>query len=204
MARGEDGFLAAVGRGREVTQTTMTQEQSTRRRCVECGRFRATEATDDVCWACRAAGNGRTAAPIEAPKPLAALRGNRAASSGSSSAKPKPPRGVVILRPSQLHPDAPPLLAPRETSLPSVRPLSDVASRDVTITPTDEPLPALRPDLYRMTQQDSHRIAQPDPYRTAQPESRPAVEWGKWALRAVVGVGGGILIGMVIPFLLSR
>jgi hypothetical protein len=161
----------------------MTQEETTRRRCVACGRFRSVETPGGVCWSCRASGIGQTAIPIETPTPqLAAVRA-RSGSSGSSSSKPKPPRGVVILRPSQLHPDAssPVMRAPVETSVrPAPPPISAYQSRDVEVRPIEEPMPRLQLDS------DGWAVV------------------AAWGLRVVLALAVGILVGIVIPFLLSR
>jgi hypothetical protein len=115
----------------------------------------------------------------------------------------RPPRGVVILRPSELHPDAPsPLgrrkpdraLAPRrETTRTPVPMFSAESTEDVAY-----PLPPADPWPVGSRQPAVARRSQPLP---------PPRDRGRslmWGLKVVVGVALGVLVGFAVPFLLLR
>lgn len=205
----------------------MTVDQATRR-CTGCGRYLAPEAFETgACTACgtkvrmtpattvvapgAVVPEDAVAVPIEKPnakKPLG-VAPTRATASLSKQAI-RPPKGVVILRPSELHPDAPPPAVRRAPErFPEPEPEPDAASEPRLVLPATpvEPLASVAPDP---------APAQP-PVLQAAPASAPTVSartdedesFGEgttlmwWVVRIVVGVLMGLLIGIAIPFLLS-
>ena len=186
----------------------MTQEQGTQRRCAECGRFLSASQTEGPCPSCGAtvgdvpstgtvaetsngttlhAANGEArlhgpygtvAVPIE-PSVPAAPAPNGASASLSTRAT-RPPRGVVILRPSQLHPDAAPIVPrPPEPVAEPEEPSRVVDVAAWRAAPRVDPTPELLP-------------------------RRPEPDSADWTIRIFVGVAIGVLVGVAVPFLLTR
>jgi hypothetical protein len=120
--------------------------------------------------------DGAVAILIEAP--IANVAPSRGASASLSTSAIRP-RGVVILRPSQLHPDATSPIGVKAAE-PLIEPLVRQRPVEVTPQPAVEPLP--------------------------QPVSVPdrADDTDDWTIRIVVGVIIGILVGVAVPFLLSQ
>ncbi|HEY6608610.1 MAG TPA: hypothetical protein VI277_05375 [Candidatus Limnocylindria bacterium] len=160
---------------------------TTRRRCSQCGRFLAAGSTEKLCTLCIDAGaNG------SAPEPSAI--------SVRQAAEPPPPfeqalqPGVIIPRPSQLHPDEEHPVAKR---LPPVRPAV------VTIAPP--PLPAPAPAKAARTPKPPKpaRVRQAERVDTDVIRERRVVSVA-WIPRLIVGLAIGLLVGIAVPLLLSR
>jgi hypothetical protein len=186
----------------------MTQEQATRRRCGECGRFLSTDTTDGTCTACEAengttatgttpehaatngtangAANGSVAIPIQAP--ISSAVPARTPSASLSTGATRPPRGVVIQRPSELHPEAHSLLA-----------LKAPEQLPQAVPPVRPPEPEAPLDQF-----DIRARLRSFQEETPEPLPRPAPEPVDWTLRIFVGVAIGVLVGIAIPFLLTR
>lgn len=170
------------------------------------------------------------AVPIEAPGGAPAPIGvppTRASASLSTQAI-RAPRGVVIMRPSELHPDAPsPVVRPAPERLPEVRPDPKPLPAPAPPTPERrvEPARASRPEaapppvvvppvaappvapptvVAPMSQARPARVSPaPEPVRSSSSDGGGmSILW--WTVRIVVGVSIGILIGVAIPLLLSR
>jgi hypothetical protein len=203
----------------------MTVEQATKRRCTACGRFLSSEADETgSCTSCgtkirqptKSAAANKAAAPREAVVPQDAVAvpiektlgvaPTRASASLSREAI-RPPRGVVIMRPSELHPDTPvPVVRPAPDPLPDAAPepappppgARPVARAEPVAQPMPEPRTIQAPRI-----EQAAPIAPIVADRSANQSEGggPSLMW--WTVRIVVGVTMGILIGIAIPFLLS-
>lgn len=158
---------------------------STRRRCSQCGRFLAAGSTEKLCTLCTAAGANGSEPP---PSAISVRQAAEPPPPFEQAVRPEP--GVVIPRPSQLHPDEE---HPVPKRLPPVRPPI------VPLAPPPPPTPAAgrSPKPAKAKARQAER-ADPDVNRERRIIS---VEW---IPRLVVGLAIGLLVGIAVPLLLSR
>ena len=116
-------------------------------------------------------------APAESPMPTVTPPRPADAASRSNGAI-RPPRGVVIMRPSELHPEK---ASPVAVKAPVVAVEREEPATAVGIQPRIRPFVDIQPE----------------------PMPRPAPEPVDWTLRIVVGVAIGVLVGIVIPLVLT-
>jgi hypothetical protein len=126
--------------------------------------------------------------PIDAPMPTEATAlpeppmpsatAPRPTTTGPANGAMRPPRGVVIMRPSELHPEK---ASPIAVKAPEVAVERQEPPTAVEIQPRIRPFVDVLPE----------------------PMPRPAPEPVDWTLRIVVGVAIGVLVGIAIPLVLT-
>jgi hypothetical protein len=160
---------------------------STRRRCSQCGRFLAAGSTEKLCTLCIDAGANGSEPELSA---ISARQASEPPPPFEGAVRPAP--GVVIPRPSQLHPDEE---HPVPKKLPPVRP--PIASPAPSPTTTPAPKAARKAKPARAPVRQVER-AETDAIRERRIIS---VEWVR---RLIVGLAIGLLVGIAVPLLLSR
>lgn len=149
--------------------------------------------------------------PRPTPHPL--LRADESSAVVVPRANPEP--GIVIPRPSQLHPSghatalapastpsAPPMTAPRVSAIPT--PASTAPKPAVAVG--EPPVAVAAPATSRRAMQAAPIIDLPAPGAApALPavEHRSGIDWWRW-FQIVMGIGVGALVGVGIPYLLTR
>jgi hypothetical protein len=201
----------------------MTQEEAARRRCAECGRFLPSDSADGLCSSCHENATGTTAerhtlgngsangqakslTQVRFGTPITRASPVHGATASLSTGAIRPPRGVVIMRPSELHPEQ---ASPAALKAPEAWIERDEPKTAVEIQPRirphaerpPEPLPERRV-AERQERAPERRPAQVPTYRP-QEEPLTGVDLGVWALRIVLGVVIGTLMGLAIPLILS-
>ena len=200
----------------------MTQDEAARRRCVECGRFLPSDSVDGLCASCHdnatgttverhefgtgsANGQSKSLTQVRFGTPITRASPARSATASVSTGAIRPPRGVVIMRPSELHPEK---AAPAALKAPEAWVEREEPPIVVGIQPRTRPFAEQRPGpAPRREQRPAPRQEQRSPTVAAyrpQEEPQSSIDMGVWALRIVLGVVIGTLMGIAIPFVLSR
>ena len=183
----------------------MTEAALGPRRCEQCGRFLPAGSRETLCSVCTASPPGPVATPSTNGGSASLKKPSEKAAPPPFADAVRPAPGVIIPRPSQLHPDAdhpvPKLSAPPPPPMPSA---AHVATAAIAAGVRPAAAPA-RPR--KQAEPAKVKPAKVKPQKIKPPKQVSFGGPGRmfvWGPRLIVGLAVGLLVGIVVPLLLSR